>query len=664
MATDQIAVAIPMSETKRVTDNALLKDNIVDEKHRLQVAFKNLTYSVLIPDKEKAKESKFNLKAPKMSKKLLNGVSGIFQPGRLTAVMGASGAGKTSLLQVLAGEARQGALTGSILVNGEDIKGNMNRVSGFVFQDDVILATMTVREAITMSALLRLPHEMSLESKMEAVDKTIKLLNLEKCSETIIGNSTIKGISGGERKRTAMAMEIITNPSVLFLDEPTSGLDTFTAFSVVNTLRNLAITGRTIITTIHQPSSEIYQLFDDLLLMANGEIVYAGPANGAIEYFTKCGYQCPDFTNPADFLFMSVLNNEPDDVIPTKSKEVLAEKTPTVSNDARIKGLLETWKSSSENKTFQSQLSSLRTGGIDPSKFKAYAPFGVQFRYLFGRVAKNAVRNPMVVKAKFAQSVIISLIIGLLFQGTGTNLDYAGAQNRNGMLFFSVINNVMSSTISNLSIFGEEKAVFSREFGAGYYGLPPYFFSKILVELPFQILFPWVFSLIVYWFVGLQNAADKYFLFLVFVVFSSCAGFSLGIAIASMFESLEAALGAAPMILMPLMLFSGLFINNGSIPAYFDWIKYISPMKYAYEGLMKNEYGGLMIACRSTNPNQIDGQNCIDDFGFNDQFPIAVCVACLAGMVVGLIVIAYGCLYRLVVGKGKAVEPKGEKTSA
>ncbi|KAI9347308.1 ABC-2 type transporter-domain-containing protein [Obelidium mucronatum] len=658
------AIAIPLSEAKRVTENAILKENIVDEKHRLQVAFKNLTYSVMIPDKQKLEKSKFHLRPPKLSKKLLNGVSGIFQPGRLTAVMGASGAGKTSLLQVLAGEARQGSLTGSILVNGEHIKGNMNKVSGFVFQDDVILATMTVKEAITMSALLRLPHEMSTESKLESVDKTIKLLNLEKCAGTIIGNSTIKGISGGERKRTAMAMEIITNPSVLFLDEPTSGLDTFTAFSVVNTLRNLAATGRTIITTIHQPSSEIYQLFDDLLLMANGEIVYAGPANAAIDYFGKCGYKCPDFTNPADFLFMSVLNNEPDETSPTKSKEALASQSnkPAVSNDVRIKGLLETWKSSSENQAFQTQLNSLRTGGIDPSKFKAYAPFGVQFNYLFGRVARNAMRNPMVVKAKLAQSIVISLIIGVLFQGTGSNLNYAGAQNRNGMLFFSVINNVMSSTISNLSIFGEEKSVFSREFGAGYYGLPPYFFSKILVELPFQILFPWIFSLISYWFVGLQNQADKYFLYLLFVVFSSCAGFSLGIAIASVFSSLEAALGAAPMILMPLMMFSGLFVNNGSIPAYFDWIKYISPMKYAYEGLMKNEYTGLMIACRSTNPiYQIDGQYCLDDMGFNDQFPIFVCVACLAGMVVGLIVVAYGCLYRLVVGKGKAVEPKAEK---
>ncbi|KAJ3121728.1 ABC transporter G member 24, partial [Physocladia obscura] len=196
-------------EKKADLDDGLWSPNVA-EKHKLQIVFRNLTYTVDIKD-QNAKSSFF--KSQKIPKKLLNNVSGIFQPARLTAVMGASGAGKTSLLQVLAGEARQGSLSGLILINGENVGGNMKKVSGFVFQDDCILATMTVKEAITMSAILRLPESMSLEDKMQAVTQTIKLLNLEKCSGTIIGNASIKGVSGGERKRTAMAMEIITNPS-------------------------------------------------------------------------------------------------------------------------------------------------------------------------------------------------------------------------------------------------------------------------------------------------------------------------------------------------------------------------------------------------------------------------------------------------------------------
>ncbi|KAJ3355568.1 ATP-binding cassette sub- G member 1 [Entophlyctis luteolus] len=617
-------------------------DQISDSK-RVQIVFKSLTYSVMV--KDTSGEQKHRFRKPKVAKKLLTFVSGIFQPGKMTAVMGASGAGKTSLLQVawfyslsevdlatqvLAGEARQGTLTGAILANGVDIGGNMKKVSGFVFQDDCILATMTVREAITMSAILRLPAEMSAEDKTEAVNRTIKLLNLEKCAETIIGNSSIKGVSGGERKRTAMAMEMITNPSVIFLDEPTSGLDTFTAFSVINTLKNLAKVGRTVIMTIHQPSSEIFQLFDDLLLMANGEVVYAGQAEKATNYFAKYGYICPDFTNPADFLFMTVLNNEPD----AEKSDISESSTTKKNNEERIRSLIQTWKKSEENSTFEAQLISPKSGGLEKSTFKTYASISTQFGFLFGRVWKNAMRNPLAVKAKAGQTVFIAIIIGLLFQGTGTDFAYSGAQNRNGMMFFSVINNVMSAAIANLSMFGEEKAVFSREFGAGYYGLPAYFLSKIVVELPFQIAFPIVFSLIVYWFVGLQNVAQNVKEAGNNSHFSSCSGFSLGIAVASMFESLEAALGAMPLILMPLMLFSGLFINNGSIPAYFDWIKYISPMKYGYEAMAKNEYTGLTIACRGGNNTAIDGSLCLDDLGFSDVFSIDLCIIILCAMVV------------------------------
>jgi len=292
-----------------------------------------------------------------------------------------------------------------------------------------------------------------------------------------------------------------------------------------------------------------------------------------------------------------------------------------------------------------------------PLKQKEKALFGTQFGYLFGRASKNAVRNPFVIKAKAGQTIVFALIIGLLFQGTGGDLSYSGFQNRNGLLFFCVINNVMSSTIGVLSIFGEEKNVFSREHGAGYYGLPAYFISKIIVELPFQIIFPWIFSLIVYWFVGLQNVADKYFLFALFIILSSCCGFSLGIAIASIFENLEQALRAAPLILMPLMLFSGLFVNNGAIPPYFDWIKYISPMKYAYEGIIKNEMGGLFISCRPQNSTPLSGDECLADLGFNDQFTILVCGVCLLAMAVLLILLSYFCLVRVVMRHGKGVVP-------
>ncbi|TPX41263.1 hypothetical protein SeLEV6574_g06180 [Synchytrium endobioticum] len=199
----------------------------VAQGSQVEIVFRDLAYSIDVPAPATvvANQPRFARKLM-MSKPILKGVSGVFKPGRLCAVMGASGAGKTSLLQVLAGEARSGEVQGQILINGQEILGNeIKRCSGFVFQDDVILSTMTVREAITMSALLRLPQEWSIQRKHDKVEQVIELLGLEKASNTIIGDTEIKGVSGGERKRTAMAMEIITDPQVLFLDEDPPYLD-------------------------------------------------------------------------------------------------------------------------------------------------------------------------------------------------------------------------------------------------------------------------------------------------------------------------------------------------------------------------------------------------------------------------------------------------------
>ncbi|KAJ3117086.1 ATP-binding cassette sub- G member 1 [Phlyctochytrium bullatum] len=626
-------IKVKSVDALQVEEEQLIKENLLPEKDRMQIVFRNLCYNIKItrPDPD----AKFPKRSVKVDKTILKGVTGI-----------------------VAAEAHLGHLTGSILVNGEEVGAQgIKKISGFVFQDDVILATMTVKEAITMSALLRLPVEMTVEEKKDRVAKIIKLLNLEKAQDTIIGDSQNKGISGGERKRTAMAMEMITNPSVLFLDEPTSGLDTFTAYSVIRTLKNLAATGRTIIATIHQPSSEVFHLFDDLLLMADGRVIYSGQADGAIDYFSKLGYECPEYTNPADFLFMSVLNNE-DSTVPN------APAGPTQAE--RINGLLDAWDASPEAKAIDALAKAPRQGGIIGAAHKIRSLFTTQFKFLFERASKNAFRNPLVVKAKLGQSLVIAIILGILYNGTGSDYSYSGAQNRQGLLFFTAVNMVMSSTIGVLSIFGEEKVVFTREFGAGYYGLPAYFFSKIMVEMPFQIIFPWVFATVVYWFVGLQNIAVKYFIYVLFSILSSCCGFSLGIAIACIFESLETALAAAPLLLMPLMLFSGLFVNNGSIPVYFDWIKYISPMKYAFEGLYKNEFTGLSAACNSTAADAplVDGSVCIKNQGFTDAFPIYVCCIVLLAMVFGLIVIAYLSLLRVVMAKGKAVEPSKGKSVA
>ncbi len=213
-----VAVSLNSNDTNTIPLNS--------PSNGMQVEFTQIEYSVPLKNAKRT-WTRQGLDAKDSARVILNNVSGRFKAGRLTAVMGASGAGKTSLLSLIAGELTNGKVKGDISLNGEAIHlKTVKKISGFVFQDDLILGTMTVREAIAMSATLRLPREMAAEEKSKKVDDIISLLNLGKCQNTPIGNAYVKGISGGERKRTAIAMELITDPSLLFLDEPTSGLDT------------------------------------------------------------------------------------------------------------------------------------------------------------------------------------------------------------------------------------------------------------------------------------------------------------------------------------------------------------------------------------------------------------------------------------------------------
>ena len=224
------------------------------------------------------------------------GLSGQFSPARLTAIMGPSGAGKTSLLNILSGRANP--TTGNLFVNGKPLKSPqlIRDVSVYVQQDDCMLATQTVRETIEMSALLRLPMSWSKSAKLARAQEVIELFGLQKCESTYIGDpaSQIIGVSGGERKRVSIAMMCVAQPRIIFLDEPTSGLDSFIAFSVIKIMKKLCAMGVTVITTIHQPSSDIFELFDDLLLIQSGAIVFHGKCSNSVGHFDALGFPCPE----------------------------------------------------------------------------------------------------------------------------------------------------------------------------------------------------------------------------------------------------------------------------------------------------------------------------------------------------------------------------------
>jgi ABC-type multidrug transport system ATPase subunit len=531
-------------------------------------------------------------KGKKTVKHVLSGIDAVFKPGRLTAIMGASGAGKTSLLNYLSGEASNAQLSGEVAVNGfpastKDLK----KVSAFVFQDDVILETMTVREAITMSALLRLPSSVSKKEREQRIDDIIEILSLTKCQNTKIGSPEKKGISGGERKRTSMAMDMVVNPTVLMLDEPTSGLDTFTAFNVMQTLADLAHKqNRTIVATIHQPSSEIFHLLDDLLLLSGGKVVYYGPAKEAVNYFTKLNYSCPRYTNPADYFFMEVLNETP-----TKSEKTNSAGADTLEQSkSRVTDIINSWHDSEEHSKLLQDISSLKDDTSEQrfaasTTGRAKASFCTQFGYLVIRAGKNLMRNFMIAQLRLFQSIFIGLIIGFIYKDVRSKDALTQTSNRLGALYFYCVNQFMGSAMGVVTTFVAEKNVFLREYTNGYYSLPAYFFSKTLVELPHQILMPVIVLLVSYWLVGFRSGAEYVLKALLVVILVALNGAAVGTLSGALFKDINTGMAVLSMCLLPFIVFSGLMVNNNQVPLGFKWIPHIAPTRYGFIALARNE---------------------------------------------------------------------------
>ncbi|XP_069948653.1 protein scarlet-like isoform X3 [Cherax quadricarinatus] len=236
-------------------------------------------------------------------KRVLNNVSGAVRPGSLVALMGSSGAGKSTLMNALAHRTSSGVVVdGDILVNSRRVNRSMTSLAGYVHQDDLFVGSLTVKEHLTFMTRLRMDRRRTHKQRMARVMELMKELGLLKSQNTRIGNpGQDKSLSGGERKRLAFATEILTDPPLLFCDEPTTGLDSFNARKLVRIMKDMTSRGRTILCTIHQPSSEVFAMFDKLLLLAEGRVAYMGSSAGALEFLDSLGHKCPATFNPADY---------------------------------------------------------------------------------------------------------------------------------------------------------------------------------------------------------------------------------------------------------------------------------------------------------------------------------------------------------------------------
>ncbi len=315
-------------------------------------------------------------------KAILKAVNAYMPSGSLTAIIGASGSGKTSVLNTLSKRIAVERLrtTGDITYNGSSQLEIVR--SAYVMQQDVLLSTLTVRETLLYAAALRLPPPTTTAERKKIVEHVILELGLKECADTRIGNNVHKGCSGGEKRRTSLAVQMLSNPSVLFCDEVTTGLDAATAFQLVTTLKTLAVKGRTIICSIHSPRSEIWQLFDHVLLLAKGSPLYSGQTASCLAYFENLGYILPPFVNPAEFLIDLA-------AIDTRSPEAEA------SSVVRVQGLIQTFQESPENIAVQEKPATGRSAPIAGRSGQHHAVLSHQVRVLTKRSFKTTYRDPV-----------------------------------------------------------------------------------------------------------------------------------------------------------------------------------------------------------------------------------------------------------------------------
>uniref|UniRef100_A0A673N692 ATP-binding cassette, sub-family G (WHITE), member 2a n=1 Tax=Sinocyclocheilus rhinocerous TaxID=307959 RepID=A0A673N692_9TELE len=465
-------------------------------------------------------------------------------------------------------------LSGEVLIDGAPQPPNFKCLSGYVVQDDVVMGTLTVRENLRFSAALRLPKSIRQREK----DEKIERLN------SGVGTQLIRGVSGGERKRTNIGMELIIDPPVLFLDEPTTGLDASTANSVLMLLKRMANSGRTIILSIHQPRYSIYRLFDSLTLLVGGRLVYHGLAQDALDYFSQIGYTCEPHNNPADF-FLDVVNGESTAVALNKlnNSEELDEEQLSSSLKGIEDRLVEEYKNSSSYKQTKSELERIVQGQDYSTRPKSRTitystSFCHQFNWVLRRTFRNLMLNPQTPFAQIGVMILLALVVGAIFFGVEENS--SGIQNR--------YLNMFSQYFSCAKTFTKHEHI------SGYYRVSVYFLSKILSDiLTLRTIPAIIFSCVVYWMIGQTHIAIAFFIFLFSIILMSYTATSMTLAISADQTVVAIANIFMTISFVFMMIFSGLLVNLPSVADWLNWLKYFSIPRYGLAALEINEFTGL-----------------------------------------------------------------------
>ncbi|UJR24857.1 hypothetical protein I4U23_006226 [Adineta vaga] len=506
-----------------------------------------------------------------LKRQILSNVNGEFSPG-MNAILGPSGCGKSSLLDILADRKDPNGLSGRVLVFGKVRSKTYKYSIGYVVQEDIISGTLTIRENLMFSANVRLQRSKTISQRIELVNKIIRDLGLERCADTRIGTHFLRGVSGGEKRRACIGMELVLSPTILFLDEPTSGLDASTAENVMKCLHKLSREGCTIIFSIHQPRYSIYKLFDTVLLLSSGHTIYLGEANGLLSYFALQGYKCEEHDNPADFAL--------DVIIHCNNRSSIALQTAYLKS---------TMYSNTEHFISDNQLFDKM---ISRSRFD-------EFYYVCIRTFQNTIRDPAMATSQIIVATLLALLTGLVFNQIQATIE-TGVQNRLGAIFFIIVNQIYS-TATALEPLVQERALFIHENVSGYYRVSTFFFAKLICDLlPMRLIPSIIFSIITYFMTGFQVSINRFLIYLLTIFISTVFGSAICFFVASFIPIFVVSLIVVVFIFVLMMVFSGFLIDLQSIFSFLRWLQWISAFRYATNLLTINEFRNLTL-CLTNN---------------------------------------------------------------
>ncbi|KAK4834470.1 hypothetical protein QYF36_023341 [Acer negundo] len=554
------------------------------------LSFTNLSYSVKTRPKIMKlpffTKDRFETKTE--TKLLLDSISGGAREGEITAVLGASGSGKSTLMDALAGRIEKESLKGSLTLNGKVLESRLSKAfSAYVMQDDLLFPMLTVEETLMFSAEFRLPRSVSKQKKQDRVRTLIDQLGLQSVAKNVIGDEGHRGVSGGERRRVSIGVDIIHDPILLFLDEPTSGLDSSSSFAVVKVLQQIAKSGSILIMSIHQPSYRIVSLLDNLIFLSNGQTVYSGKPTCLLQFFIDFGHPVPENENPTEFALDLIceLRETPGGInnVVEFNKSWQGRKNDHKPSVVPLKDAI---KSSVARGKLVAAVNTTTDYDHDSTNFAN--PFWIETIVIAKRLITNSTRMPEHFGCRLVSVLVSAFILATLYW----KLDESpkGTQGRLSFLVY-IITTVVFINISEIPAYLQERYIFIRETAYNAYRHSSYVLAQSLVSIPYLIILSLAFSTTTFWAVGLHGGLSGFYFFFI-IIFASFWSATAYIAfITGLVSDYIVAFTIVVSTFGYFSLYSGFYIARQEIPPYWIWFHYLSLVKYPYQAVLQSEYG-------------------------------------------------------------------------